>query len=124
MKYDYEDLMEITSLRHKMHVCNDVTEWIGLLESAHENLKELKIKDSGIARYDIGDLPQCEKDDCGYEGGESCDYCDEMEEAFLDEKKEEVNTQIESFLEKCEEKHGIENLAPTGIARYNWIKSV
>jgi len=110
------DLIRIANIRHDMHVTNSFGEWL-------EKLDEIKLLSVDLEQllpviYPT-DAPTCDNDDCFGD----CDECQRLEFEFLEEKKEEVNSIIESFLRSIEEEFDLDEniVAPTGLAREDWI---
>jgi hypothetical protein len=117
----------IKKARHDAHVCNNADNWIEYINNLIEEYNEL------INEYDLPVLlisgfnpdatisGDCEDYDCTGD----CELCQQEADDLLHKYKEKYNTIIEEWLLEVEEKYELDEntIAPSGMARYNWIMS-
>lgn len=112
------ELRDLQSLRHKMHVTNDLGEWLTMLDDVRATVDELR---NVLPDLDITDVPQCE--DIACDG--HCEECMDLESEFLSDHKEKTNSAIEEWMRNFEKEFGLDEdtIAPSGMARIRWMES-
>lgn len=115
----------ITTLRHDMHVFdlpNDKNYDL-MIDQIEDTCRELGEQPPAMQRLHLEDIEcpaECE------EICEGCVECLELECEKLAAVKHNNNTAIEQWLTAQEKKHNMDEneIAPTGIARTDWIISI
>jgi len=125
----HEVLAELCSIRHKMH-CHPNGFWISescdyriFFNYIDSEINEL-LRNAGLPAIKFPDATNCPSDaDWDMELNQS-DYSDDEWEDMMDDAHhealnfaEKINTIIEDYLKKIDEKHGT-NYAPTGALRF------
>jgi hypothetical protein len=123
IQYNQEDFMHVTSLRHKMHISRNATEYTDMLEQIQSDIMELsktyQVDPVRLITVDPVDTC-CDNDDCG---GYDCSECDEVYEEAVMATKHDNNRMIEEWMTSVEQALDLpENeICPTGNARYDWV---
>jgi YesN/AraC family two-component response regulator len=106
-KIDEQELQVITSLRHKMHVERDFSEYQELARDLIEEFSRIQ-EEFGIKSPSISQIDWVEEDEDQTEV--------EAEYEWLWDNKDENNNIIEDYLSAIDEKFGLDS-CPSGEAR-------
>jgi len=119
MTKDIQEFNTITSCRHNAHICSDSDEYndnINLILSEVKGIEESPGIELQLAATENFCSDECEDMDCI--------ECRKSDKESVDTVKDENNSIIEKWLTECEELFNIDDLCPTGEARFRWMHSV